>query len=54
MDYRRIYIGDKDNNLIIEIDGIKEIGKALNRIADELEKANNYNGKHQKGDNNIE
>jgi len=53
LDYRRIYVGD-NNTLKIEIDGIREIGKTLNRIADELEKANNYNGKHTKGADNIE
>lgn len=37
----------------IDIYGLKEIAKGLNRIADELEKANNKNCKHS-SDNKTE
>lgn len=37
-----------DKILEIKIYGMSGTEKALNRIADELEKSNNYTGKHKK------
>ena len=40
------YLHFCNGNLKIEISGLNGIEKALNRIADELEKSNNQKGKH--------
>ena len=40
------YLHFSNGTLNIEIKGLDYIGKALMKIADELEKSNKYNGKH--------
>lgn len=40
------YLHFSNGTLNIKIHGLGGIEKALNRIADELEKSNNQNGKH--------
>ena len=41
---------DDRKTINISISELKGIGNALTRIADELEKSNNYTGKHLKED----
>lgn len=40
------YLHFMGQTIEIKIEGIDRIGKALDRIADELEKSNNTKGKH--------
>ena len=42
------YLHFSNGSLEIRISGLNGIEKALNRIADEMEKANNQKGKHFK------
>lgn len=40
------YLHFMEQTIKIDIVGLNQIAKALNRIADELEKSNKNNGKH--------
>lgn len=44
------FIHQSDENFKIKIFGLEGIERALNRIANELEKSNNQTGKHYKED----
>lgn len=40
----------QSGDIVIHIPEIKELSESMNRIADELEKANNKSGKHVEGE----